>query len=404
MKDLKLKRSLVLLLCLCMTGSMFLASCGSNDPEEVSELPHNSLTGATEEDGYDTAADNQRVTAFVVENAPDARPQWGLDDANYSPDIVIQGEVEGGITRTLWMYADYNKLPEVIGPTRSARPPFVKFSELFDSVFIHWGMSHSKGKYIGASTVFKKDKVDHIDQMKLDDQEGMYGRDSTRAVSSEHRGIIYGDKVVPTIKNEGFRTEPEEYTKLYFNKESEPVSETAATQLGITFSSKAFEDSYWTYNESDGMYHTSDYDNDFVRENILILYDDTEYITKENYAGPGSTGSVTYCNYELGGGKAQLFSKGTVKDIEWKVEDGKLILIDPDTDVETAIAANDEAFKAAKDAKEETYEKPYIVGGMEEGEEAEEAASDAYVVQRLNKGKTWIGWISSNNGGKVAVS
>ena len=125
MKNLKLKRSLVLLLCLCMVGTMFLTSCGSKDPEEVSELPHNSLTGATEEEGYDTAAANQRVAAFVVENAPDARPQWGMDDANYSPDILLQGEVEGGITRTLWLYADYNKLPEQIGPMRSARPPYI---------------------------------------------------------------------------------------------------------------------------------------------------------------------------------------------------------------------------------------------------------------------------------------
>ena len=65
--------------------------------------------------------------------------------------------------------------------------------------------------------------------------------------------------------------------------------------------------------------------------------------------------------------------------------------------------------KAAKEAKAETYEKPYMIAGddEDEGEEAdaEDAAEgDAYVVQPLNKGKTWIGWISSNNGGKVSIS
>ena len=399
MKNLKFKRSMVLLLCLCMVGTMFLASCGSKDPEEVSELPHNSLTGATEEEGYDTAAADQRVAAFVVENAPDARPQWGMDDANYSPDILLQGEVEGGITRTLWLYADYNKLPQQIGPMRSARPPYIKFSELFDSVFIHWGMSHTEGGYIGANTVFKKDKVDHINQMKYTGDADLFGRDSTRNVSSEHTGILYGDQVAAAIKGEGFREEPEDYTKLYF-QEPAPLSETSAVNVGVSYSSKSFEDTYWKYNEEDGLYHTSDFENDFTRDNLLVLYDDTEYITNANYSGPGAS-SVTYCDYKFSGGKAQLFSKGTVKDIEWKVEDGKLILIDPDTDVETAIAANEEAFNAAKEAKEETYEKPYVVVGAEEGEEV---SSDAYVAQPLNKGKTWIGWISSNNGGKVSVS
>jgi len=397
---------MVMLLSIVMTAALLLPSC-SKEEEEPPAPPSNALTGETAEDGYDEAASDRRVAAFVVENAPDARPQWGLDDANYSPDIVLQGEVEGGITRTLWMYADYEKLPEIIGPTRSARPPSIKFSEFFDSIFIHWGMSHSKGDYVGASTVFKKDDVDHINQMTLDDKEDMYGRDETRSVGAEHRGIIYGEKVPATIKNEGFRTEPEEFSTLCFNAVEQPAGETAATQLGVKYSDQSFEDTHWTYNEEDGLYHSSDFENDFVRENLLILYDDTEYITKENYEGPGSTGSVTYCDYKLKGGKAQLFSKGTVKDIEWAVEDGKFILKDPAIDAEAALAANDEAKAAAKenaeDAEAQVYNKYTVVSPEpEEGESEEDVLAKSYVMQNLNKGKTWIGWISSNNGGSVS--
>lgn len=412
MKNRKNKLFLVMLLCITMVGTTLLSACTAPaEPEEPEPPASNALTGETAEEGYDEAAAGRRVAAFVVENAPDARPQWGLDDENYSPDIVLQGEVEGGITRTLWMYADYEKLPEVIGPTRSARPPFIKFSELFDSIFIHWGMSHSKGDYIGAKTVFKRDKVDHIDQMYLDDQEGMYGRDTSRAVNVEHRGIIYGEKVPATIKNEGFRTEPNDYTKLCFNRVAEPASETAATQIGVKFSEKAFEDIYWTYSEEDGMYHTSDFQNDFKRKNLLVLYDDTEYITKEGYEGPGSAGSVTYCDYKLKGGKGKYFTQGTVKDIEWQIVDGKLELIDPATDAETAKTTNDENFEAAKESvkasEEENPEWPvynkYTIVTPETDEEQteEEALANSYVLQNINVGKTWIGWISDNNGGSV---
>ena len=390
---------MVMLICISMIGTVLLSSC-AKDPEEAAEVPHNSLTGATEEDGYDTAAADRRIAAFVVENAPDARPQWGLDDPDYSPDVVIQGEVEGGITRTLWMYADYEKLPKQIGPMRSARPPFIRFSELFDAIFIHWGLSHSKGNYVGASTVFKKDKVDHIDNYGQD----LYDRDTTRAVNVEHRGLVIGDKVPAAIEEEGIRTTPEEYSKLYFS-EAAPLSDTSATNVNVTYSERAFESTPWVYDEGDGKYHTKAFENDFARDNLLVLYDDTEYITKENYQGPGSSGSVTYCDYKFAGGKGELYSQGTVKEIEWTVEDDKLILKDRTVDYETAKTANDEAFEAAKKDTEETYTKPYtIIGPDDEDLSEEEIAAQSYVVQPLNKGKTWIGWISRNNGGKVSVS
>ena len=80
------------------------------------------------------SAIGKRPAAFMVENTPPARPQWGMDDPQYSPDIILEGEVEGGITRTMWLFADYNALPKIIGPMRSARPPYVRFSELFDAI------------------------------------------------------------------------------------------------------------------------------------------------------------------------------------------------------------------------------------------------------------------------------
>ena len=410
MKKERSKIFIVMLLCITMIGTTLLSACSEPDPEEPEPPACNALTGATAEDGYDEAAAGRRVAAFVVENAPDARPQWGMDDENYSPDIILQGEVEGGITRTLWFYADYEKLPEIIGPTRSARPPFIKFSELFDSIFIHWGMSHSKGDYIGASTIFKRDNVDHINQMTLDDQEGMYGRDETRGTSIEHRGIIYGEKVPATIKNEGFRTEPKEFTKFCFNRITEPVSETAATQVGVKYSERSFEDTYWTYNEEDGMYHTSDFENDLCRENLLVLFDETEYITKEGYEGPGSAGSVTYCDYKLKGGEGKLFSKGTVKDIKWQIVDDKFELIDPSTDAGTAQTANDEnhaaALEAAKESEDGTWPiyNKYTIVAPENSEDMseEDVLANSYVLQNLNVGKTWIGWISKNNGGSVS--
>ncbi len=376
--------ALVMALCLILvTGCS--GSSGDTPSEEAAETAANPLTGQTTEEGFDENALNQRVAAFVVENTAEARPQWGMDDPEYSPDIVLQGEVEAGITRTLWMYADYNKLPEVIGPMRSARPPYIRFSELFDSVFIHWGQSSSKGNYVGANTVFKQDNVDHINQMTFDESVGLFDRDSTRNVAMEHTGILYGSKVPEAIAKAGFRTEPNEYTKLNFSDLSWLSSVVPAETVRVKFSNIAsFDSMFFKYNSEDKKYHSSNFNNDFARDNLLILCDDTEYIEKFNYKGSGA--SVIYCDYALGGGKGYLLSQGTVKDIEWRVEDGKLVLVD----VERTKAAQAAAAAAAEEGEE-----------AENAEAAEEAPAE--VLAGLHTGKTWIGWVSANNGGEVKI-
>ena len=99
-----------------------------------------------------------------------------------------------------------------------------------------------------------------------------------------------------------------------------------------------------------------------------------------------------------------------MKDIEWQVKDGQLELIDPSIDAATAQAANDENFEAAKevvkadeDAEWPAYNK-YVIVSPEDAEdmEEEEVLANSYVLLNMNKGKTWIGWISGNNGGSVS--
>ena len=105
-----------------------------------------------------------------------------------------------------------------------------------------------------------------------------------------------------------------------------------------------------------------------------------------------------------------------MKDIEWQVKDGQLELIDPSIDAATAKATNDENFEAAKEVVKEdenaewpAYNKYVIVSPEvdEEDENAEEMTEEeilenSYVLLNMNKGKTWIGWVSRNNGGSVS--
>lgn len=309
----------------------------------------------TNEAGLSQSAIDKRPVAIVVENAAAARPQWGMDDENNAPDIIVEGEVEGGETRMLWMFADYSAVPEQVGPVRSARPPFIRFSQLFDSIFVHWGQSASKGNYVGADKVFKSEDVDHINQMAFSDKVGLYGRDKSRKVSSEHTGVLYGANLPAAIEQEKFRTdiEKDSFSAFSFNNENAAVGTDACNTLSVAFSGRS-QKKTWTYNAEDKLYHTDDYNNDVTRTNLLVLYDNTEYIVKDNYKNGKSE---TYCDYKLAGGSGKLASMGTVTEITWSVENGILVI------------------------KDST------------GKEV-----------NLNTGKTWIGWASSNNGGNDVIA
>ena len=80
--------------------------------------------------------ENPYPIAVMIDNNPDARPQAGLARAN----LVIEAEVEGGVTRYLAIFLSTN-LPERIGPVRSARPYFVDWAHELSAVYTHCGGS-----------------------------------------------------------------------------------------------------------------------------------------------------------------------------------------------------------------------------------------------------------------------
>lgn len=74
----------------------------------------------------------------VIENAPAARPQTGLQTA----DIVYEVPVEGSITRFVCVFSD--NIPEEILPVRSARVPFIYIQGEWEGILMHYGAAGRK--------------------------------------------------------------------------------------------------------------------------------------------------------------------------------------------------------------------------------------------------------------------
>lgn len=75
----------------------------------------------------------RRPIAVMIDNFPEARPQWGLAAASR----VYEAITEGGITRYLAIFAENDAAR--IGPVRSARTQFLSYTLELDAALAHVG-------------------------------------------------------------------------------------------------------------------------------------------------------------------------------------------------------------------------------------------------------------------------
>jgi hypothetical protein len=303
------KRILCLLLAVCLLIPF--ASCGKKNEPTVSTEPVtsevtttepvpvniNALTGLAD---MEEDAMGKRPVAIMVENHPDARPQWGLT----TPDIVVEGLVEGGITRMMWIYSDVSAV-EKIGPCRSARNNYIEVAEAFDAVYCHFGGSPH------AYNMFNSDgSIDHIDFSKGG---GKYDRDRSRGVATEHTAYTTGEWLTDAIKDHGFRTEiKDSYSKpLTFAKSKRTLPGGECNEVLTVFSS-SYKHTF-RYDSADGLYYNymnSNRMNDANGEqmavsNVLIISCNV------------SIYDYKYAEWNLSSGSGYYISNGTYQEIKW---------------------------------------------------------------------------------------
>lgn len=104
-------------------------------PVTVKKVPPKYYSPLTGLQVADEALTKRQVTAVMIENSPDARPQSGLKEAG----VVFEAVAEGGITRFVALYQESR--PGLIGPVRSVRPYYVEWAAGFDPAVAHVGGS-----------------------------------------------------------------------------------------------------------------------------------------------------------------------------------------------------------------------------------------------------------------------
>lgn len=263
---------------------------------------YNPLTG---ESGFSPSAVGKRPIAFMINNAPGARPQWGL----CTPDIVIEGLVEGSASRMMWVYADPETVPEKVGSMRSARHDFLEIAQGLDAIFVHWGGSTY------AYDALESSGYDHLDGIYLGPN--YTHRDNTRNVAIEHRGYVIGSEIRQLIEDRGFRTQvkSEAANPFEFSKDGDRTL-SGGDCLQVTASFSSYYSHNFKYDSQTGLYTnymgetpmTQDGGEVMKVKNVVILYTPVR-----------SLGDSLGCiDMDLTGGTGIYISGGKYETIRWE--------------------------------------------------------------------------------------
>ncbi len=274
------------------------------EPEPV--LGTNLLTGVA-----DMKNDQNRPVAFVVSDESSSLVQLNIESA----DMYFEAETEAGIPRIMAIYSSKDRIPNAIGPVRSARPHFVKMAKALDVVYCHIG-----GSKTGLNT---------IRQLGVNDIENASEINPILKASANYswnRKAFTKDKVLAAIKNKGYRTTTATKSPFQFGEKD---GTTAATTVDVKISA-----SYrmaFTYNANTGLYekhrnsldtpvHNTHTGGPIAVSNVIVMFDN-------RIADPLSK---KRCDYELKSGEGLLASGATSRPIKWSRTNDQLTYTEMD--------------------------------------------------------------------------
>ena len=253
--------------------------------------------------------DSQRpVTAVMIENSPEARPQSGLKDCG----VTFEAIAEAGITRFLCLYQEAQ--PEIAGPVRSLRPYYIDWLAAFDPTIVHVGGS------LNALNEVRSGSYKDLDQFF---NETTYWRAKDRR--APHNVYTSFEKI-------NAANESKDYKKSDFRsiirKEDTPSKEPAARTISVSISSPLFNSSYQyspdvnSYLRSQaGKPHVDREKGQISVKAVVILQTPHSTVIEDGTREAVQT---------IGTGKATIFQDGNATAVTWskKSKTDQLIFLD----------------------------------------------------------------------------
>lgn len=301
-----------------------LSACsGQEGPEGESSSPagqsNASTTGGTEGPGTQPPVTNDvnpltgvaditpgasvRPIALMVENSSTARPQLGLDEA----DVFLEAETEGGITRIMAVFAGASRVPDEIGPLRSARSPFVTVAQSLDAVYCHAG-----GSTLGLANI-QKFGLDDVNFLSNASQAGWRDPELSSQRGTEHSLLSGGQKLTDFITGQGYAASTDNPSPFQFD--SPKAGDGLGNKVQLSFSGLQrvcflYDEATQLYNKYNGTLdkmepHVMVDGTQIAVTNVVIMYD-------EKY-----NEDADHINFRLNAGDGVFLTGGTSRNIRW---------------------------------------------------------------------------------------
>jgi hypothetical protein len=266
-------------------------------PKPAPEIKYYSpLTGSLVND---EAATKQAVTAIMIENSPDARPQSGLKQSG----VVFEAIAEGGITRFLTLHQQDK--PQLIGPVRSLRMYYVDWLAPFNASVAHVGGSAA------ALAEVRNGSYRDIDQFF---NSATYWRANDRY--APHNVYTSFERLDALNQAKGYT----QSTFTGFSRIDGKASDAPnATSIAMTISGPLYNSSY-TYDKATNTYirsqagapHVDREDGQITPSVVIALKVNMTKILEDGYRESITT---------TGTGEAVIFQNGTAQTATWHKAD-----------------------------------------------------------------------------------
>lgn len=261
----------------------------------------------------------KRPVAIMLNNIYDALPQSGITNA----EIVYEAPVEGGITRLMGIFEDYQDV-ERIGSVRSCREYYVYFAQEFNAIYCHYGQAWY------ALELLWTDVVNNLSG--LTEQNAGYGEGDVTYYRSDdfpspHNVFTNYDMIQAGI---AFRQYSMDYSDDYlaggghyqFAADDAPVLLENGVTAEYASPGYSYNYPYFLYDPETGKYtryQFGDVQTDYLTGNAL-KYDNIifQYCSWKNYEDTDSYLDIDV----LSGGSGKYITRGKAIDITWSKEGG----------------------------------------------------------------------------------
>jgi hypothetical protein len=241
------------------------------------------------------AATTAPVTAVMIENSPDARPQSGLKQAG----VVFEAIAEGGITRFMALYQQ--EKPALIGPVRSLRIYDIDWFTPFSASIAHVGGSAA------ALAEVRNGNYRDIDEFF----NGAYYYRSTDRYAP-HNVYTTAAKLDALNASKGYTSS---IVTGFPRADGKASPKPDATSIAINFSSALYNTTY-AYNATTNSYDRSqagaphlDREEGQISPTVVIAM----HVSETTVLQDGYREAIT----TIGSGQATIFQNGTATNVTW---------------------------------------------------------------------------------------